>query len=265
MCTMETLSNNDRPIGTTESLLSTEQNSEVSTSIMIHDRTSKCQNYCIEIILGSVLIMVLAGIIFIGIVILKISPIESTANESSRLLCCSKNYLRSIPLGHIRSMINNEYLWFSFNFTCRSSKAVLTFVFKKGSSFHLDNVSLRSSINGTELLADGDFETGTLGEFCSCQDGFLAPELQRASGLHGGYALELDTFFSSMIIGHNIDVVPGSNYTVSFWLKRGSGIGDAEAIIYANATQTIYDPFSIISLLPKMFFMLLTFHQIKSI
>ena len=91
----------------------------------------------------------------------------------------------------------------------------------------LDDVSIKHSRNGTQLLTNGGFETGTWSPWIYYCINYYG------SGMHSsgsGYSPRTGTYFYYDAqysipdgIFQNITMIPGENYTISFFLANPSG------------------------------------------
>ncbi len=143
---------------------------------------------------------------------------------------------------------------FSFTYTAVSHTSIITFSFKKGWNWYLDNISIRDTISNVELIDDGGFESGSMYAYCVC-DSNMQPTKPTAAryGQTGSYVCDVKNFFSAVQLSQSVNTIAGRNYNVSFWLEPQGGF-DKNVAVYMSSACKIDEHF--VPLLRTKFFII---------
>ncbi|UJR38792.1 hypothetical protein I4U23_031457 [Adineta vaga] len=114
---------------------------------------------------------------------------------------------------------------YTFNYTAPNIlSAKLTFALRNDPDFwYLDDVSVTNS-SGNQLLSNGNFEQGILGNWIYCNpnsanySGAITSNYPRT----GSYSYEDGSVGSSDYLSQTFAVTPNSKYSIKFWLSSGS-------------------------------------------
>jgi hypothetical protein len=132
------------------------------------------------------------------------------------------------------------YTNYVYNFNPTSTSATLQLAFSKASGagvWYLDDVSVQDVNTSTEMLINGQFETGNFSgwsQFCtgSCS-GFLG-SVQTGSCYQGTYCYETYCLNALIYLIQTITTTVGHSYVVSYFLKSSpsGGPGSFYSSIY---------------------------------
>jgi hypothetical protein len=216
-----------------------------------------CSRYWLEILIGSITLVFLLMIITVGILFIKDTKISFASSKecdkqsetgmffmtksiNNRIhnlgKSCSIDNSETILLVHLQSSSFNTRSNFSFIYTAVSHTSIITFSFKKGWNWYLDNVSIRDTISNVELIEDGGFESGTMYAYCVCDSNLQRTKPTTARYSHtGSYVCEVKNFFSAVQLAQSVNTIVGRSYNVSFWLQSQGGGMDNNAAVYMSS------------------------------
>ncbi|CAF1278760.1 unnamed protein product, partial [Rotaria sordida] len=115
-----------------------------------------------------------------------------------------------------------NYTRFSFIYHVTSNRTLLAFAFRQGPSYWcLDDISVKLNNTNTNILVNGDFETGVLTGYSVCNQnsstfsGDIASIQCAHSGRHGFYD---GSYASFDYLWQVLTTIPDKYYEISFWL-----------------------------------------------
>ncbi|CAF1417368.1 unnamed protein product [Adineta steineri] len=155
--------------------------------------------------------------------------LSTTTATTTMFTCISSLTGATILLNLTNSPSQNSYIQYSYNYIAITTSTRLTLSFRMDSNnWSLDTLSVKRIGTSTELLTNGDFESGTMTGWSSCNPnnatnfGFIKDDiLYTYSGYYywkdasTGAVDYLYQYFSSVV---------GANYTISFYLKSDGGL-----------------------------------------
>lgn len=112
-----------------------------------------------------------------------------------------------------------NFAFYSFEYTGQSNSDVITFAFDEGWDWYLDDISVMDTSTDTELIDNGDFETGSLNSYCVCS-GRLMTGNNPFQGHSGLYTYEPSSIVDRSKLSQSLNTIPGRKYNVSFCLSN---------------------------------------------
>ena len=116
---------------------------------------------------------------------------------------------------------------------------MITFSFDEGFTWYLDNISVIDTSANTELMNNGDFETGSLNAYCVCS-GRLDSIHSRFPDHSGSYVYDARNMIDSTKLSQALNTIPGRNYNVSFWLNKPFGFESPLKVYMSKANQNSF-------------------------
>ncbi|CAF1457406.1 unnamed protein product [Adineta steineri] len=169
------------------------------------------------------------------------STTTTTTTTTTMLTCISSLTGATMLLNLTNSPSQNSYIQYSYNYIAVTTSTRLTLSFRMDSNsdnWSLDTLSVKRIGTSTELLTNGDFDSGTMSGWSSCNPnnatnfGFVHYNIYYPqSGYYywkdasTGAVDYLYQYFSSVV---------GANYTISFYLK-GDGDLPNSANVYIGS------------------------------
>ncbi|CAF1442559.1 unnamed protein product, partial [Rotaria sordida] len=154
---------------------------------------------------------------------------STTTTTTTTVWTCISSLTGATTLLHLANGSSQSYTLYSYTHTALTTSTRLTLSFRMDSNnWSLDTLSVQKVGTSTELLTDGDFESGSLTDWSSCNPnsatnvGFVQKNwIYTQSGYYywkdgsTGAADYLYQYFPSLV---------GTNYTISFYLKGDGGL-----------------------------------------
>ena len=114
---------------------------------------------------------------------------------------------------------SSNFAFYSFEYIGQSNSDVITFAFDEGWDWYLDDISIVDTSTDTELIDNGDFETGSLNTYCVCS-GRLMTGNNPFQGHSSLYTYESSSLVDRSKLSQSLDTIPGRKYNVSFCLNN---------------------------------------------
>ena len=145
----------------------------------------------------------------------------SEASTSNLIKQCKTDKLCSIDNSETQALLTvfeSDSFWadvsnsYSFVYTALSNKTTFTFAGQKGRTLKVNTISIHDTSNNQTLIKSGDLKNDSFNAYCLCND----------STSYGSqyYAFEFQTLFSQIIVSQSVQIVPGRQYNVTFWVDR---------------------------------------------
>ncbi|CAF3926678.1 unnamed protein product [Adineta steineri] len=164
----------------------------------------------------------------------------TTSSTTTTMFTCISSLTGATMLLNLTNSPNqNSYIQYSYNYIAITTSTRLTLSFRMDSNnWSLDTLSVKRIGTSTELLTNGDFESGTMTGWSSCNPnnatnfGFIKDDILYT---YSGYYFWKDASTGAVdYLYQYFSSVVGANYTISFYLK-GDGDLPNSANVYIGS------------------------------
>ena len=172
------------------------------------------------------------------IVILAVSDTTLTnryVELTTKQMPCA-GYIQSNVLLQLQNLANQPFTYYSYIYQSTTNKVTLMFCFLNQQYFWaLDNVSMKDTVNNTELIGNGDFESGNWDFWTHHTSAYVASGIRTNHNSFYPYAgsyfyYDVQYTFGDGIF-QNVTTVSGRNYNISFYLANPLGGNVSLAIV----------------------------------
>jgi hypothetical protein len=119
---------------------------------------------------------------------------------------------------------------------------------------------MNDTLDGTELIEDGGFESGTMYAYCLCDSSFVRTKPTQYHQHSGTYRCQIENFFSSVQLSQAVNTIAGRKYNVRFWLQGTSFFSfENRATVYMSSAFNTNERF-VLLLLKRFIIILLIFY-----
>ncbi|CAF1590839.1 unnamed protein product [Rotaria magnacalcarata] len=122
-------------------------------------------------------------------------------------------------------------------FTAKSNEDIITFSFGKSVAGYLDDISVYDFSISEELMKDGNFESGTLKNYCVCVSKDSTCERIQSDQYSGSYACKINSW-GLVELSQGLKTIVGRSYNVSFWYKSQDGAYE-DLYVFTSAQKTV--------------------------